>query len=552
MKVLHFLIENWALITSIVLTFVEVVLRWLPTDKNYSILDNILKFIAKIFSIIPNRKPFGGKHILFILFLFVSCSSFSQTNVYPRQIRFIPPGVLYASDTAESNANRGYIWYDQSTHRFRKNENGTNSFLGSGTGGSSYSFTGGLTNNSGVVSIDGVVADGATLAPPNDGLFIIGGGSNTSLELSPTNTLIAGNLLEITADNIEIDPNSIPTATSDHVLYFNSVTGAITSNTAPGSNTYSNGLTLTGSNVELGGELTETTTIYGEAYNLRLGHATGGPGKLDGLYAETNDGFDFLVNNNPSGYIGRMQLSSQLQVFAISGMLLNSYNDDMPATSSLFSMEKLSTTNDAPSLLQTWAVDGYLGAVNGLGVYNTYNIQNSGGTNAEAARETVTLTDVTAGSVDGTYSLSVSVNNTPTEYLNVSNNYVYTGGIPISIQSLVSASTSTAGGTITLDFQNSINSKTVNSVQKIFIGSATFSSTKTMAFGNTGNALSFDFHFEVTNVAGTLVWPSNVVMADINFDTSTQTWTPPSTGQYEASGTYDGANWKVKISGPYN
>jgi len=114
----------------------------------------------------------------------------------------------------------------------------------------------------------------------------------------------------------------------------------------------------------------------------------------------------------------------------------------------------------------------------------------------------------------------------------------------IDKNTLTSVSTSTSGGTITLDLNSHI--------QTIHIGSASFSSSKTIAFSNTTNALVFNFHFEVTNVAGTVVWPSNTYMADINWNTGSNTWTPPAIGQYECGGTYDGTNWKVKILGPFN
>jgi hypothetical protein len=103
--------------------------------------------------------------------------------------------------------------------------------------------------------------------------------------------------------------------------------------------------------------------------------------------------------------------------------------------------------------------------------------------------------------------------------------------------------TVTTGGTITLD----LNSQK----QRMFVGSATFATTKTVALSNASNALVFNFHFEVTNVAGTLVFPANFLMADSNFDTGTDTWTPPSTGKYELGGSYDGTNWKIKIAGPF-
>jgi hypothetical protein len=90
--------------------------------------------------------------------------------------------------------------------------------------------------------------------------------------------------------------------------------------------------------------------------------------------------------------------------------------------------------------------------------------------------------------------------------------------------------------------------------QKIFYGSASFATSKTMAFSNTTNALVFTFHFEITNVAGTVVFPANVVMSDPLWDTATQTWTPLSIGLYEMVGRYNAAtsNWKVSIDGPYN
>jgi hypothetical protein len=130
----------------------------------------------------------------------------------------------------------------------------------------------------------------------------------------------------------------------------------------------------------------------------------------------------------------------------------------------------------------------------------------------------------------------------------------YVDGVTSAIQTqfsgkepiLTSSSTSTASGTVTLD----MNSLT----QKIFYGSASFATSKTMAFSNTTNALVFTFHFEITNVAGTVVFPANVVMSDPLWDTATQTWTPLSIGLYEMVGRYNAAtsNWKVSIDGPYN
>lgn len=105
------------------------------------------------------------------------------------------------------------------------------------------------------------------------------------------------------------------------------------------------------------------------------------------------------------------------------------------------------------------------------------------------------------------------------------------------------ATPSTASGTVTLDMNSQI--------QRMFVGSATFATSKTIALSNTTNALVFNFHFEVTNVAGTLVYPVGFLMADSNYNSGTRTWTPPSTGKYELGGSYDGTSWKIKIAGPF-
>lgn len=109
---------------------------------------------------------------------------------------------------------------------------------------------------------------------------------------------------------------------------------------------------------------------------------------------------------------------------------------------------------------------------------------------------------------------------------------------------LETVSSSTAGATITLDF--------TNDTQKIFVGSATFATSKAVALSNDTNAEVFDFHFEVTNVAATLNFPANVQMFDEGWDVGTTTWTPPAIGEYEIAGSFDGTNWRIKRIGPYD
>lgn len=111
----------------------------------------------------------------------------------------------------------------------------------------------------------------------------------------------------------------------------------------------------------------------------------------------------------------------------------------------------------------------------------------------------------------------------------------------LTTATVVSASTSTAGATITLDMDSKI--------QKIHVGSATFATAKVVAMSNTTNSLSFQFIFEVTNVAAVLTVPADWLMSTPDFDGAD--WTPPATGKYVFGGSWNGTNWYVNAAGPY-
>lgn len=121
-----------------------------------------------------------------------------------------------------------------------------------------------------------------------------------------------------------------------------------------------------------------------------------------------------------------------------------------------------------------------------------------------------------------------------------------TGALPVANMTaeyiIDSATPSTAGSTITLDMNNQI--------QRLFVGSASFATPKTLAISNTTNALVFNFHFQITNIAATLTLPSGWLMSDALF--ASNVWTPVTTGLYELGGSFDGTNWKIKIMGPFN
>lgn len=110
--------------------------------------------------------------------------------------------------------------------------------------------------------------------------------------------------------------------------------------------------------------------------------------------------------------------------------------------------------------------------------------------------------------------------------------------------SLTSLSVSTASGTVTLNFDTN--------VVRFFVGSASFATAKTIAFSNDSVALYFSFMFQITDVAAVLTLPSEVIMSDARWNTSSQEWTSFDTGKFRAKGDFDGTNWHVTITGPYS
>lgn len=100
----------------------------------------------------------------------------------------------------------------------------------------------------------------------------------------------------------------------------------------------------------------------------------------------------------------------------------------------------------------------------------------------------------------------------------------------------------TSGSTITLNIGSQI--------QRIFTPSANFSGAKTWALSNDSNGLRIEFSFNLTGL-GVQTFPSNFVMSDARWNTSTQEWTPLDTGEYLAKATFNGTNWRLTIEGPF-
>jgi len=103
--------------------------------------------------------------------------------------------------------------------------------------------------------------------------------------------------------------------------------------------------------------------------------------------------------------------------------------------------------------------------------------------------------------------------------------------------------TDTSGATIELN---------LNSRATMFTPSAVIAAAKAITIGGGISLFSeFKFRFTITNVTDILTWPSNVKMSDVFWNDVAKTWTPLNTGEWEASGAYDGTNWNVSIIGPY-
>jgi hypothetical protein len=153
----------------------------------------------------------------------------------------------------------------------------------------------------------------------------------------------------------------------------------------------------------------------------------------------------------------------------------------------------------------------------------------------------------TVESVSGTTN-RIDVDNTDPDNPIIDIDAAYDAAITAEIAAAIAAatllgsvSTSVAGGTITLDMDST--------VQRIHVGSATFATAKIIAMSNTTGSLSFQFIFEVTNVAAVLTVPADWLMITLDFDGAD--WTPPATGKYVMGGSWNGTNWFVNVAGPY-
>lgn len=167
-----------------------------------------------------------------------------------------------------------------------------------------------------------------------------------------------------------------------------------------------------------------------------------------------------------------------------------------------------------------------------------FQINDEDGGSGVLIQTTANPISIDAGSSDVT--LDGATVTAPTPAAGTNNTEVATTAF-VQAANLGSVSTSTAGATITLDMGSL--------VQRMHIGSATFSAAKAVAMSNATNALQFQFIFEVTNVAAVLTVPADWLMSSADFDGTD--WTPPGTGKFMFGGAFDGTNWYVNVAGPF-
>ena len=102
-------------------------------------------------------------------------------------------------------------------------------------------------------------------------------------------------------------------------------------------------------------------------------------------------------------------------------------------------------------------------------------------------------------------------------------------------------SADTSGATITLDFGTNILA-----YSRRFYGSASFSTPKTIALGNSTNANHFTFIFTITDVVGTLTFPAGFKSSDTRF--VSLVFTSSETGTFKMTADFDGTSWYADFS----
>jgi hypothetical protein len=183
-----------------------------------------------------------------------------------------------------------------------------------------------IASDSLIVSQNGIIKKIAPLSQSLIGLQIDSTTSNNGLTLSGKNIQLGGNLIQATTITNNANPLTIATggtalnitgltagASTDSLLTVNATTGKVnrinlSSLNKVDSTTSNNGLTLSGKNIQLGGNLIQATTITNNANPLTI--ATGGTAfNITGLTAGAVTD-SLLTVNTTTGKINRVNVST--------------------------------------------------------------------------------------------------------------------------------------------------------------------------------------------------------------------------------------------------
>jgi len=190
-EILPFLNQYWPEISVLVY---ELFVRLLPTSKNLSLVDLILKLAGKSLEltqkatdkVIPNNQKNTLKSFLVFALLSLSIGANAQLNLNAKTLRLTDN--VAAKDTT-TNAVDGQLYFNHNTQTLRLHSGGAWGTLGSGGGGGIVSASNGLTNSGGDVQLGGTLTSNTSIAQAGFNTTFSGAGTVT---FSPTVSGVAG------------------------------------------------------------------------------------------------------------------------------------------------------------------------------------------------------------------------------------------------------------------------------------------------------------------------------------------------------------------------
>lgn len=143
-EIINFLHTHWAEISVLVY---EIIARLLPTSKNLSLLDLLLKLTGKtleltqkgVDKVVPNNQKNTIKSFLVFALLSLALSANAQLNINAKTLRLTDN--IAAKDTL-ANAVDGQLYYNHTTDALRLRSAGAWTTLGTGGGGLSTASNG--------------------------------------------------------------------------------------------------------------------------------------------------------------------------------------------------------------------------------------------------------------------------------------------------------------------------------------------------------------------------------------------------------------------------